>query len=365
MSLLRKNIANLTPYQPGKPIQELKRQLKLKDIIKLASNENPLGASPKAKQAMLKELDSVNRYPEGGCFYLRQALARKLKLKPEMFVFGNGSDELIDILIKAFVGEGENIVTSGNTFLEYEILAKVLGRKTIKAPLRDFAYDLKALLNKVNKKTKLIFIANPNNPTGTYVKKAEFEAFLKRVPKTAIVVLDEAYDVFIDVKDFPFGLDYVKRDNVITLKTFSKSYGLAGLRIGYAVGNPKLIAGLEKARPPFNVNLLAQAGATAALKDRLFIKKTRKTVLDGKAYLYRQFERLGLFFVPTVANFILFDAGRNAKKIYETMLKSGVIIRDMRQYGLDNFIRVTIGTPAENRRFIRVLEKILTKRGRK
>ncbi len=361
MSLVRKNIVNLVPYQPGKPIEEVKRQLNLKDVIKLASNENPLGVSPRARLAIKKALGEVNRYPEGSCFYLRQRLSRKLRLKPELFIFGNGSDELIDIIIKTFVEEDENIITADITFLEYQILAQVLGRRLIKVRLRDFTYDLEAILKKINKKTKVIFIANPNNPTGTYVNKKQLDEFLSGIPSRVIVVLDEAYDIFIDVADFPRSLEYLKRDNIIILKTFSKAYGLAGLRIGYAIASARLISYMQRARQPFNVNLLAQAGAAAALQDRTFIKKTRRIILQGKDYLYRQLNKLGLRFVPSVANFILIDVGRNGKALHKQMLKFGVIVRDMQQYGLDSFIRVTIGMPSENERFIEVLKRVLRK----
>jgi histidinol-phosphate aminotransferase len=360
MSVIRKNIINLVSYQPGKPIEELKRELKLENIIKLASNENPLGASQKAKSAISRALGQINRYPEGSCFYLRQALSGKLRLKPNMLIFGNGSDELIDIIIKTFVEEGENIVTADITFLEYEIIARILGRKIIKVGLRDFRYDLNAILKKINKKTKVIFIANPNNPTGTYVRKAELDEFISRVPKRVVVVLDEAYDIFVDVNDFPRSLDYLKKkENLIILKTFSKAYGLAGLRIGYGLARPNLISYMERVRPPFNVNFLAQVGAAAALEDRDYIKKTRRIVLREKVYLYTELEKLGLRFIPSVANFILVDAGKSGKRLYKQMLKFGVIVRDMQQYGLHNFIRVTIGRPSENRRFIEVLKKVL------
>ncbi len=361
MSLVRKNIVNLVPYQPGMPIEEVKRQFGLEDVIKLASNENPLGGSPKARLAIKRALSQINRYPEGDCFYLRQALSRKYKLSPRRFIFGNGSDELIDIIIKTFVEEDENIITADTTFLEYQILAQVLGRRMIKVPLSDFTYDLKAMLKKINKKTKVIFIANPNNPTGTYVNKRQLDEFLNRVPRRVIVVLDEAYDIFVDAADFPRSLDYLKRGNVIILKTFSKSFGLAGLRIGYAAASPRLISYMQRARQPFNVNLLAQVGAAAALEDEAFIKKTRRIILQGKDYLYRQLTKLGLRFLPSAANFILIDAGRNGKTLHKRMLKSGVIIRDMQQYGLDNFIRVTVGTLSENKRFIEVLKRVLRK----
>jgi histidinol-phosphate aminotransferase len=363
MALVRENIVNLVPYQAGKPIEEVRRQFGLRDIIKLASNENPLGASPRVRLAIKKALDKINRYPEGGCFYLRRALSRKLKLSPELFIFGNGSDELIDIIIKTFVEEDENIITADVTFLEYQILAKVLGRQLIKVPLKNFSYDLPAMLRKINDKTKVIFIANPNNPTGTYVSKSQLDEFINKVPRGVIVVVDEAYDIFVDASDFPKSLKYLKRKNVILLKTFSKTYGLAGLRIGYALASKQLISYMERVRLPFNVNSLAQVAAVAALEDKTFLNRTKKTILQGRDYLYQQLGKLGLDFVPSVANFILIDLGRDGRVICKNMFKFGIIARDMRQYGLNNFIRVTVGTFSENNKFIEVLKRTLTKRG--
>lgn len=356
----RRNIRSLIPYQAGKPIQELQRELNLKGIIKLASNENPLGCSFRARAAIEKNLSNINRYPEGSCFYLRKNLARKLRVGQDYFVFGNGSDELIDIIIKTFVEEDENIITADITFLEYQLIAQVLGREVVKVGLRkDFCYDLQGMFKRINKKTRVIFIANPNNPTGTYVNKNNLEEFLNRVPKGVIVVLDEAYDIFVDVDDFPKSIEYLKKNNIIILKTFSKSYGLAGLRIGYAVTHPELASFMEKARPPFNVNALAQVAALASLEDEHFLVRTRKTVLAGKHYLYRALEDLGIKYIPSVANFILIDLECSGIRVFKEMLKYGIIVRDMQQYGLKNFIRVTIGTKKENERFIKVLKKIL------
>jgi histidinol-phosphate aminotransferase len=357
--LVRKNILDVSPYIGGKPIEETKRQLGLKDVIKLASNENPIGASPKAVEAIRKAAFGVNRYPDSQGFCLKKKLAKNLGVNSSNIVLGNGSDELIDIIIKTFVEDDENIVTSDTTFLEYEIIASVYGRKITKVPLRYFKYDLESIKRKVDKKTKIVFIANPNNPTGTYVTKYELDDFMSGLPENILVVLDEAYDAFIDVNDFPNTLERFKKKNIIILKTFSKSYGLAGLRIGYAVANEELAGYMERARQPFNINSLAQAGALAALDDKEFLRKTRKTVLEGKSYLYDNLKRLGLAYVPTVSNFILIDAGQDGYGLFEKMLKFGVIVRDMKQYGLKNFIRVTIGTKKENERFIKVLRKIL------
>lgn len=357
--LVRKNILNITPYIAGKPIEEIKRQWALKEIIKLASNENPLGPSGKAMEAIRKNLSKVNRYPDSQGYYLKKRLARYLNVKPTNIVLGNGSDELIDIIIKTFVEDDENIVTSEITFLEYEIIAKVNARSIITVPLRYFKYDLEAIKKRIDRKTKLIFISNPNNPTGTYVTKYELQDFMRDLPDNVLLVLDEAYDTFIDVNDFPNSLNYLGNKNVIVLKTFSKAYGLAGLRIGYAIANSELTPYMENARQPFNVNMLAQVAATAALEDRRFLRKTRETVFRGKDYLYDALTRLGIVYVPTVANFILIDVGKDGVGVFKEMLKYGVIVRDMDQYGLKNFIRVTIGTKKENERFIKVLKKVL------
>jgi len=357
--LVRKNILEVTAYVAGKPIEETKRQLGLKEVIKLASNENPLGASPKAKDAIKKSLNNINRYPDSNSFYLKRKLAKYLRVLPGNLVFGNGSDELIDIIIKTFVEEDENIITADVTFLEYEIISKVLGREVITVPLRYFKYDLESIKKKINKKTKLIFISNPNNPTGTYVTKYEIEDLINGLPSNVLLVLDEAYDTFIDVDDFPDSLKYIKNENVILLKTFSKAYGLAGLRIGYALARSELVSCMEKARQPFNVNSLAQAAAIACLDDKKFLQQTRKIILEGKNYLYDSLAKLGLAYVPSVANFILVDVGRDCMDVFREMLKYGVTVRDMKQYGLKNFIRVTIGTKKENERFIRALKKII------
>ena len=358
MPLVRKNIERVTPYQAGKPIEETRRELKLREVIKLASNENPLGPSPKAVAAVSKALRGVNRYPDSHGFYLKKKLARAHALRQEQLLLGNGSDEIIDIIIKTFVEDDETIITAETTFLEYEIIAGVYGRKVVKVPLRYFTYDLEAIRKRIDKKTKLIFIANPNNPTGTYVNENKLKDFLRRVPKSVIVVLDEAYDTFIDVTDFPSTTKYLRNNNLIVLKTFSKAYGLAGLRIGYALARQEFIAHMERARQPFNVNALAQAAALAALDDKVFLRRTRKLIVEGKRYLYGELRKLSLAYVPSVANFILLDVRTDGQDVFRRMLKMGVIVRDMKQYGLKNFIRVTVGTKRENERFIRVLKKI-------
>ena len=363
-ALIRKSVLAVNPYVPGKPIEETKRQLGLKEVIKLASNENSWGPSPKAISAIKKSLSGVNRYPDAQGFYLKKRLAKFFGLIPENFVLGNGSDELIDVIIKTFMEPDENIVTSEGTFLEYEIIAQVNDRKVKKAPLRYFKYDLEAMLRLVDKKTKLVFIANPNNPTGTYVTKYEVLQFINALPEGVIVVFDEAYDAFIDVDDYPDSLSYLKKKNrkIIILRTFSKAYGLAGLRLGYAIAAFELVTYMERIRQPFNVNLLAQVAGVAALEDKDFLKKTRRLTLEGKDFIYQELSRMGLGYVLSVANFILIDVGKNSQEVFKSMLKFGVIVRDMGQYGLANFIRVTIGTQKENQRFVRVLRKVITEK---
>jgi len=359
MNLVRKNIQDLTVYAAGKPIAETKREYGLKKVIKLASNENPLGPSPKAIEAVKKAISGINRYPDSSSFYLKKKLASVYKLGPENFVLGNGSDELIDVAIRTFVNDDENIVTSRQTFLEYEILAKVNSRKVITAALKDYKFDLMAIKAKLTPKTKLVFIANPNNPTGTYINRKELDTFLEGLPDNVIVVLDEAYDTFIDVDDYPRGVEFIKKENLIVLKTFSKAYGLAGLRIGCAIADKRLTAFMEKARQPFNVNILAQVAALAALDDKVFLRKTRNLILGQKKILYAVFREMNLTFIPSAANFILLDAGMNGFELFKKLLKQGIIVRDLRQYGLDNFIRVTIGFAKENFRFIHALKEVL------
>ena len=360
MSLVRKHILGINPYEAGKPIEEVKRQLGLKEVVKLASNENPLGPSPKAMEAIRQNLSRINRYPDAGGFYLKRRLARALNLEPSNIVLGNGSDELIDIIVKTFVEEDEQILTADGTFLEYKIISQLNGRLVTTVALKYFKYDLEGIKRRIGKKTKLVFISNPNNPTGTYVTKYELQDFMKDLPDNLILVLDEAYYTFIDVEDFPNSATYIRNKNVIVLKTFSKAYGLAGLRIGYAIARPAFASYMEIARQPFNVNLLAQEAAQAALDDRKFLKRTRRAILEGKDYIYEALLKFGIAYVPSVTNFIMVDVGRDGIAVFKEMLRYGVIVRDMRQYGFKNFIRVTIGTKKENERFIRVLKKVLT-----
>ena len=357
--LTRKNILKIKPYIPGKPIEEHKRELCLKSAIKLASNENALGPSVKAVQAIKAAVGQINRYPDGDCFYLKKKLARKLKLRPENLVFGCGSDEIIILAIRAFVEPSDEVVIADPTFLIYQLASAICGAKTKLVPLKDFRYDLRAMKKAISPKTKMVFIANPDNPCGTYVSKKEVAEFMRGLPKKVIVYFDEAYYELVVKKDFPDTLKYLNSRNVIVARTFSKAYGLSGLRIGYGIAKPEIIDYLNRVREPFNVNSLAQVGALAALDDAAHLRRTRKLLGEGKAYLYKNLQKLRLSFVKSATNFILINAGQQAQGIYRKLLKKGVIVRNMRAWGMNNFIRVTVGTMPENRRFIKALKEII------
>jgi histidinol-phosphate aminotransferase len=357
--IYRDAIDNLKPYVPGKPISEVQREFCIKDVIKLASNENPLGASPKAVHAIRKAAEEVYYYPEGSCFELKKELARKLEAAPENLIFGNGSDELLLMISQAFFNPGDEIIQADPnlTFVEYNTVTAIAGAVPVFVDLKDYCFDLMAMAEKINEKTKLIFIANPNNPTGTIVTKAEVEEFLKKVPENVLVVFDEAYYEYVERADYPEVILNVKEGkNVIILRTFSKIYGLAGLRIGYGIANKDIISILEKVKQPFNVNSIAQAGALAALSDLRHIEQSRKTNSEGKSFLYDSLEAMGLEFVSSQANFILIDLKKNAKEAAGDMLKEGIIVRPI---GGPNFIRVTIGTAVQNEKFIKTLKKVL------
>jgi histidinol-phosphate aminotransferase len=359
-SLILPHLTQLTPYQAGKPLEELERELGLTDAIKLASNENPLGPSPLALAAIRDNLGSSHRYPDSHAYYLKEDLARHLGLAPQQLILGNGSDEVLDLLVRALVPPGGEVVSTTHTFLMYGLLTQAAGGFFRPVPLKEMRVDLAAVAKAVTPQTRLIILNNPNNPTGTAFKRQEWEAFLAAIPATATVVLDEAYLDFADDPQVPAGLDYLAEDRpLVGLRTFSKAYGLAGLRIGYGFGPSELMDYLNRLRMPFNVNRLAQVAARAALKDTDFLARTRKVVLAGKELLYRELTRLGLSFVPSQANFILIRVPRTGKEVYEAMLREGVIIRAMDAYGFPDYIRVNMGRPEENRRFLEALEKVL------
>lgn len=356
--LIRRDILNIEAYKPGKPIEEVERELGLKKVIKLASNENALGPSPLAIRAIQKALKNVNRYPEGTCFYLKKRLARFLNVKEANLIFGNGSDELIDIILKTIKAPGAEIITSDITFVEYRICATINDFTVTTVPLKDFKYDLVAIKNAITKNTKAIFIANPNNPTGTYVTAVEVFEFLEGIPDDILVVFDEAYIEYTQEKDFPNLIPLINKMNIAILRTFSKIYGLAGLRVGYMIAAGDFIDNAQRVRQPFNVNSLAQAAASSALDDKAFVKKSKALIKKEKKFLYQAFLQKGIWFKESAANFIFVRMDADMKRIFQELLKKGVIIREMSQYGLNNYARITIGTRRENIKLIHALDKI-------
>jgi histidinol-phosphate aminotransferase len=359
-TLVLPHLTQLTPYQAGKPLEELERELGLSDAIKLASNENPLGPSPLALVAIRDGLGSLHRYPDSHAYYLKEDLARHHGLSPAQLILGNGSDEVLDLLVRALVPPGGEVLSTTHTFLMYGLLAHAVGGVFRPVPLKEMRVDLLALAQAVTPQTRLIILCNPNNPTGTAFRRQEWEDFLAAVPATATVVLDEAYIDFADDPQVPSCLEYLAEDRpLVGLRTFSKTYGLAGLRIGYGFGPSELMDYLNRLRMPFNVNSLAQAGARAALQDVDFVARTRELVLEGKDLLYRELARLGLPFIPSQTNFMLIRVPGLGQEVYQAMLRQGVIIRAMDAYGFPEYIRVNVGLPQENRRFLEALQKVL------
>lgn len=322
----RETILAIKPYVPGKPIEEVQRELGIKDVIKLASNENPLGPSPDAVRAIQEAAERVYLYPDGNCYYLKNALAEKHGVSPENIIVGNGTDEIIKMLAEAYLNPGDEIVVADPTFSEYEFAALVMAGRAVKVPCRSFRHDLKAMAAAITPRTRLVFICNPNNPTGTIVGQMMLDNFLKEIPPSALVVLDEAYADYVTAEHYPDSLAYVRygRPNVIVLRTFSKIYGLAGLRVGYGVAVPEIIKNLNRVREPFNVNLVAQAAAIAALKDEAHYRKSREINIEGKQYLYEQFAAMGLTYVPTETNFIFVDVGQDSRGVFQELLKRGL-----------------------------------------
>lgn len=350
------NIKNITPYVPGKPIEELERELGISGSIKLASNENPLGPSPRAMAAIKKAVEGLNRYPDGSGFYLSQALAKKYGIDLSQIILGNGSNELIELLVRTFVQPGDEVVSADPSFVVYRMITQAASGVNVIVPCKDMKHDLDAMAERITQKTKIVFIANPNNPTGTMNTRAEMDRFLGRVPDHVVVAVDEAYFEYVTHADYPDSLDYLKENrNVVALRTFSKIYGLAGLRIGYGITTAEIAELLNKVRQPFNTNTLGQIGALAALSDRKHVDKSVAVNNEGKQFLYQAFQRLGISFIPTETNFIMFETQLDGRDLYSGLLKTGVIVRPMGGKRL----RVTIGLPEENARFVSELEKIV------
>lgn len=358
-NLVRKGILDVKPYVPGKPIQEVERELGLSDIIKMASNENPLGPSSLAVEAMKAAIEQIHLYPDAECYELRSAVAQSLSISPDHLIFGNGGEEIITLMGKAFINEGDPCVIPRDVYDAYETIVRIMGGVICYSDLVEYRIDLKDMLKEIDEKTKLVFICNPVNPTGTIVTRQELEHFLEKIPSKTLVVLDEAYFHFASDRNYPNGIDYVRQGrNVIVLRTFSKVYGLGGIRIGYGVADPELIQYLRLVKEPFNVNALAQVGALAALRDEDHVHKTVHLIRTEKTFLYGELHAMGIEFVPSEANFIFINVGMDARVLFQEMLKRGVIIRPGDIWNLPNFIRLTIGTREQNQRFIRALKGI-------
>lgn len=361
LNLARNGIMDMSPYIPGKPVEEVQKEYGLTDIIKMASNENPLKTSPKAMEAMRLELEKTYMYPEGSSPTVREALSKKLDIPAKNILVAAGGDHVITLMCMAFVNEGEEVVTGHPSFKTYEQGTAIAGGKLIRVPLtKDYAFDLDAMAAAINEKTKLIFLCNPNNPTGTIVRRREVEAFLDKVPSHCIVVFDEAYFEYVTDPDYPNGLDYVRQGrNVMVLRTFSKLYGLAGARVGYGIAPDHLMDAYARVLPPFPVCRVAQAGAVAALSDTAFVQRVLKENGEGRQYLCAEFDRMGLPYAESHANFIFVDVKTPVNDLYPKLLAKGIIVRPCGPWGYPTSIRVTIGTMEENKTFIRTLEALI------
>lgn len=360
IELANKGVQGLQPYQPGKPVEELERELGITDIVKLASNENPLGPSPEALAAIQTVLPELTRYPDGNGFRLKAALADKLGVDTTQITLGNGSNDVLEMIARSYLTAHSASVYSQHAFAVYPIVTQAIGAQHIAVPAKDWGHDLDAMAEAITDKTRVVFVANPNNPTGTWLKESEVRAFLDKVPPRVIVVLDEAYTEYVDKADFPDGIALLKDyPNLVVTRTFSKAYGLAGLRIGYSVSNPEVADILNRIRQPFNANLAAQEAAIAALSDDDYLKRSVAVNAEGMAYLEGEFNRLGLGFIPSVGNFISVDVGQPAGPVDDALLREGVIVRSVAPYQMPDHLRVSIGTMDENRRFIEALEKVL------
>jgi histidinol-phosphate aminotransferase len=360
LDLAAPGVRKLEPYLPGKPIEELEREYGVTDAVKLASNENPLGPAPLALEAIRAHAAKVGRYPDGGGFALKQALAKHLGVTAEQITLGNGSNDILELAARTFVTSENEVIYSAHAFAVYPIVTQAVGALAVVTPAKNWGHDLDAMRAAVSERTRLIFIANPNNPTGTWLDGAALHAFLGSLPGHVMVVLDEAYFEYVEERDYPDGVDWLPDfPRLIVARTFSKIYGLAGLRIGYGISHPGVADLLNRVRQPFNVNSLALAAAQAALEDDGHVSRSRAVNRAGLAYLSQSLRAMGLSFIPSVANFITFELDRSGMEVYQALLRQGVIVRPVANYGMPRHLRVTIGTEAENTRFIAALRQAL------
>jgi histidinol-phosphate aminotransferase len=350
-------IRSIAPYQPGKPISDLARDKGLdpSQIVKLASNENPLGVSPNAHMAMMDALDDIARYPDGNSVVLRDAVCEKFKVTPSQLVFGNGSNDILELAARAFLAPGDEAVYSQHAFAVYSLVTQAVGAKGVVVPAKQFGHDLDGMLKAITPKTRMVFVANPNNPTGTLIGKLELKKFLSAVPKHALVVLDEAYDEYLTNELKAESIGWLGEfDNLVISRTFSKAYGLAGLRVGFGVTSTEIADLMNRVRQPFNVNSIAQAAAVASLADDEFVERTRALNQAGMVQITQGLQKLGLTFIPSFGNFVSFKVD-DARGVYERLLNQGVIVRPIANYEMPDYLRVSIGLFSENARFLEVL----------
>ena len=362
MPLVPSYIQNLANYVPGKAIKEVQRELGLNHVDKLASNENSLGPSPKAIEAMAKTLSGLHRYPDVSGYELRTKLARRYNINMDNVILGSGSEGIMSTIMRTFLLSDDEIVSAANSFIGFRVLANASGRKVHWVPMKNYRYDLEAMAEKVTDYTKIIYIANPDNPMGTYITRKEFEEFYVHIPERVLIILDEAYYEFAQSRnDYPDSMTY-RYDNIITLRTFSKAYGLAGLRIGYGFAHDELIRNLMKVKEPFSPSLIAQTAGSAAMDDSAFLEKTLTINETGYTFLQKELTSLGIETVPSVANFItsIWETNAQALDITQSLLKKGIIVRNLKAFGWPNCIRISIGTADENGRFIDALKSILS-----
>jgi len=350
-------IRSIAPYQPGKPISDLARDKGLdpSQIVKLASNENPLGVSPNAHMAMMDALDDIARYPDGNSVLLRDAVCEKFNVTPAQLVFGNGSNDILELSARAFLAPGDEAVYSQHAFAVYSLVTQAVGATGIIVPAKQFGHDLDAMLKAITPKTRMVFVANPNNPTGTLIGKLELKKFLSAVPKHVLIMLDEAYDEYLTDELKAESIGWLGEfDNLVISRTFSKAYGLAGLRVGFGVTSKEIADLMNRVRQPFNVNSIAQAAAVASLADDEFVERTRALNQAGMVQITQGLQRLGLSFIPSFANFVSFKVN-DAPRVYERLLNQGVIVRPIANYEMPDYLRVSIGLFSENARFLEVL----------
>ena len=363
LALAQPGVQKLSPYVPGKPVDELARELDLDPatIVKLASNENPLGPSPKALEAIRGELAELTRYPDGNGFALKSLLAERCGVQVNQVTLGNGSNDILELVARAYLAPGLNAVFSEHAFAVYPIATQAVGAQGKVVPAKDYGHDLKAILAAIDANTRVVFIANPNNPTGTWFGPQALTDFLARVPEQVLVVLDEAYIEYAEGDELPNGLDYLsKHPNLLVSRTFSKAYGLAALRVGYGISSAQIADVLNRVRQPFNVNSLALAAACAAFGDANYLAQSRRINAAGMAQLQAGFQALGLSWIPSKGNFIAVDLGRESMPIYQGLLREGVIVRPVANYGMPTHLRISIGLPEENARFLEALTKVLS-----